>query len=89
MMSKPELFTKAIVCCGGGMYWNSGRLKDIEFRIFHGKNDETVYPEEAERMFDRLVHDGAEVQLVLFDNVGHNCWDYTYTDYDNLEWLFE
>lgn len=89
MMSKPELFTKAIVCCGGGMYWNSGRLKTIKIRIFHGKLDEAVYPEEAIRMYNRLVSDGADVELKLYDDTNHNCWDVTYSNYENLKWLFE
>ena len=42
MMSLPELFNKGFVCCGGGMYWNAGRLKDIKFRIFHGEQDLSV-----------------------------------------------
>ena len=53
MMSRPELFHKAIVCCGGGMYWNADRMKNIKLRIFHGATDDVVYPEESKRMFDR------------------------------------
>lgn len=88
MMSKPELFHKAIICCGGGMYWNVGRIKDIKFRIFHGENDTAVYPEEATRMYNRLKEANADVALTIYENTDHNCWDKTYTNYDNLKWLF-
>ena len=89
MESLPELFHKAIVCCGGGMYWNSGRLKNIKFRIFHGELDDAVYPEEARRMYARLKETLADVTLTIYPECNHNCWDKTYTNYDNLKWLFE
>ena len=88
MQSLPELFNKAIVCCGGGMYWNSGRIKNIKFRIFHGKKDTAIYPEEAKRMYNRLKEAGADVTLTLYPNCDHNCWEKTYSNYDNLRWLF-
>jgi len=89
MMSRPELFNKAIVCCGGGMYWNAGRLKDIKIRIFHGALDQAVYVEEAYRMHHQLKENGADVTLKIYEYLGHNCWDATYSSFDNLEWLFE
>ena len=89
MQCLPSLFHKAIVCCGGGMYWNSGRLKDIKFRIFHGAKDEAVFPEEAIRMYNRLKETLADVTLTIYPDCDHNCWDKTYTNYDNLKWIFE
>ena len=88
MQSAPELFNKAIICCGGGMYWNSGRIKDIKFRIFHGANDELVYPEESIRMYNRLIQDGADATLTIYPDCDHNCWDKTFTNLENFEWLF-
>lgn len=89
MMSKPELFNKAIVCCGGGMYWNACRMKDIKFRIFHGEQDVAVFPEESRRMFARLKEADADVTLTIYPECDHNCWDKTYSNYNNLKWLFE
>lgn len=89
MQCLPTLFNKAIVCCGGGMYWNSGRIKNIKFRIFHGEKDVAVYPEEAIRMTNRLKEALADVTLTLYPECDHNCWDKTYSNYDNLKWLFE
>ena len=89
MQCLPNLFNKAIVCCGGGMYWNSGRIKNIKFRIFHGENDTAVYPEEARRMYARLKEALADVTLTIYPNCDNNCWDLTYSNYDNLKWLFE
>ena len=89
MMSRPQYFHKAIVCCGGGMYWNAYRMKNISFRIFHGEDDVAVFPEESKRMYDRLIEANADVSLTIYENTDHNCWDKTYCNYDNLKWLFE
>jgi predicted peptidase len=88
MMCLPELFHKAIVCCGGGMYWNSGAIKNIKFRIFHGEQDTTVFPEESRRMYARLKEACADVSLEVYPECDHNCWEKTYTNYENLHWLF-
>ena len=87
MMCLPELFHKAIVCCGGGMYWNAGRMKNIHFRIFHGAKDTAVFPEEAERMFHNLKEVGADVTLTIYPECYHDCWTKTYTNHENLAWL--
>ncbi len=89
MMCLPELFHKAIVCCGGGMYWNSGAIKSIKFRIFHGEKDVAVFPEESRRMYARLKEACADVTLTIYPECDHNCWEATYGNYDNLKWLFE
>ena len=87
LMCLPKLFNKALICCGGGMYWNNGPLKNIKFRIFHGEDDVAVYPEESIRMYNRLKEVGADVELTIFNDCDHNCWDRVYTNYDNLKWL--
>ena len=89
MIDLPELFHKAMVCCGGGMYWNAGRIKNIKFRIFHGAKDLAVFPEESVRMAERLRWEGADVELNIYPECDHNCWDKAYGNYDNLKWLFE
>ena len=88
MFALPELFHKAIVCCGGGMYWNIGRVKHIKFRIFHGAKDVAVFPEESVRMYNRLMEVGADAKLQIFEECDHNCWEKTYSNYENLAWLF-
>ena len=87
LMCLPELFNKALICCGGGMYWNSGRLKNIKFRIFHGEKDTAIYPEEARRMYARLLETNADVSLTIYPDCAHDVWTPTYSNYANLEWL--
>lgn len=89
LMCLPSLFNKAFICCGGGMYWNSGAIKDIKFRIFHGEQDVAVFPEESRRMYARLKEACADVTLTIYPECDHNCWDKAYTDLDNLRWIVE
>lgn len=89
IMVVPELFHKALVCCGGGMYWNSGRIKHIKFRIFHGEKDVCVFPEEARRMYARLKEVEADAELTIYPDCDHNCWEKTYGNLVNLKWLVE
>lgn len=89
MQVLPELFNKALICCGAGMYWNTGRYKGIKFRIFHGEQDTVVFPEESVRMTNRLKENYIDVELTIYPECDHNCWDKTYSNYDNLKWLFE
>lgn len=87
MMCRPQYFHKAIVCCGAGMYWNAGRMKDIHFRIFHGDEDPAIHVEEAKWMVGRLQEAGADVSLTIYPHCDHNCWDKTYSNYENLRWI--
>lgn len=87
MMSRPQIFTAGIVCCGGGMYWNAGRLKDIPLRVFHGEKDTDVLPCESKNMVERINASGGNATLTLYPECEHNCWDNVYTNKENFQWL--
>ena len=84
MMTMPELFTAAIVCCGGGMYWNGYRLSNIHIRAFHGALDKVVYPEESAKM---VMSAGERAELITYNDADHDCWTKTYSNKENYEWL--
>ncbi len=86
--SKPNLFKKAIICCGGGMYWNAGRIK-TPVRAFHGKLDGTVFVEESVKMCEAVKREGGKAELTIFDDLSHNCWDRTFLIKDNYDWLLK
>ena len=88
MMSCPELFAAGIVCCGGGMYWNAGRLKKIPLRFFHGAQDTAVYPEESLHLCAKICAHGGDASVKIYPNNAHNCWDDVYSDATVYEWLF-
>lgn len=89
MQSRPQLFTAGIICCGGGMYWNAGRLKEIPLRLFHGEKDTTVYPEESRRMAEKITESGGTVTLTVYPDCDHDCWSKAFDDAENMKWLLQ
>lgn len=86
LMSEPNIFRKAVICCGGGMYWNAARIK-IPVWAFHGTDDTTVFFEESEKMVNAVNHSGGNAKLTEYKGVGHNCWDKTYSNPEIYKWL--
>ncbi len=86
LQSKPTLFRKAIVCCGGGMYWNAQAIK-TPVRAFHGKLDETVFWEESQKMVNAVRACGGDAELTVYDELAHNVWDRVFSDKKNYRWL--
>lgn len=87
LMSFPEKFAAAIVCCGGGMYWNSSRIK-IPVWAFHGEDDPTVLCVESKNMVKAINDAGGQAKLTLLPGVLHNCWDYAYGRKETYDFLF-
>ncbi len=87
-MSCPSLFAAILPICGGGMYWNAGRLKNVAVWAFHGDSDATVFPEESRKMVDAVNRCGGKARLTLYESCGHDAWSATYTDPAVFEWLF-
>ena len=86
LMSEPNIFRKAIICCGGGMYWNAARIK-IPVWAFHGTEDPTVFVEESRKMVDAVNRSGGNAKLTEYEGVGHNCWEKTYSNPEIYAWL--
>lgn len=87
-MSRPEWFAAAVPICGGGMYWNAVRLKDLPIWAFHGALDKVVYPEESVKMVEAVNRNGGSAKLTIFPEDSHNSWDSTYQTEEMWEWLF-
>ena len=88
LMSEPDLFRKAIICCGGGMYWNAARIK-IPVWAFHGTDDPTVFFEESQKIVDAVNKSGGNAKLTAYEGVGHNCWERTYSNLEIYKWLLD
>ena len=86
-MSRPELFAAIAPICGGGMYWNTGRLKNTPVWAFHGDSDCTVLPEESRKMVDGVNKTGGEARLTIYENTAHNAWTPTFQDPNVWEWM--
>ena len=86
LMSEPTIFRKAVICCGGGMYWNAARIKTTVW-AFHGTDDPIVFFEESEKMVNAVNRTGGNAKLTEYVGVGHNCWDLTYGNPEIYQWL--
>lgn len=86
-MSMPEYFAAICPICGGGMYWNAGRLVNVPVWAFHGKLDETVLVEESEKMVKAINRRGGNARLTVYQNCGHDAWSDAYRSSEVYEWL--
>ena len=86
-MSRPELFAAIVPICGGGMYWNAGRLCNVPVWAFHGEDDANVLCEESVKMVDAVNKKGGNARLTVYPNTKHNCWTATYSNPEVFEWL--
>lgn len=86
LMSEPDIFRKAVICCGGGMYWNAARIKTSVW-AFHGTDDPIVFFEESEKMVNAVNRTGGNAKLTEYKGIGHNCWEKTYSNPEIYKWL--
>lgn len=86
-MSLPQLFAAIVPVCGGGMYWNAGRLKNIPVWAFHGEKDNVVKCEESIKMVDKVNECGGNARLTVYPENSHDAWSDTYSNYEVFKWL--
>lgn len=86
-MSIPQYFAALAPVCGGGMYWNAKRLKDIPVWAFHGALDKTVLPEESLHMVSKINGFGGNAKLTVYPKNAHDAWTDTYSDPALYTWL--
>lgn len=88
-ISHPDWFAAAVPVCGGGMYWDARRLKNLPVWAFHGALDNVVYPEESLKMVSAINKNGGNAKLTVLPNNDHNAWDSAFSLDEMWEWLFE
>lgn len=88
-MSMPEYFAAMIPICGGGMYWNAGRLVNLPVWAFHGGKDTDVFPEESVKMVNAVNQSGGNAKLTVYPENGHDAWTDTYSNYAVFQWLLQ
>lgn len=86
-MSIPEMFAAIVPICGGGMYWNAGRLANVPVWAFHGKLDTTVFVEESEKMVNAVNAKGGNAKLTIYPELKHRSWDPTFSNPEVTKWL--
>jgi predicted peptidase len=86
-MSRPDLFAAILPICGGGMYWNAARLKNMAVWAFHGDADKTVRVEESIKMVEAINKQGGHAKLTVYEGVAHNSWSPTFHNRETWDWL--
>lgn len=86
-MSMPEYFAAIVPICGGGMYWDAGRLKNVPVWAFHGALDDTVFVEESIKMVRAVNNCGGNARLTIYPESNHNAWSETYANDEVFNWL--
>lgn len=86
-MSRPDVFAAVMPICGGGMYWNAARMREVPAWAHHGAEDTTVLPEESKKMVEAVLRAGGNARLSVYEGVGHNSWINAYSDPATMAWL--
>lgn len=86
-MSMPELFAAIVPICGGGMYWNANRLKNLPVWAFHGEKDTTVKVDESIKMVGAVNAVGGNAKLTVYKDIRHDAWIPTYKNQEVYDWL--
>ena len=86
-MTKPDMFAALVPVCGGGMYWNAARLKNMPVWAFHGALDEVVFPEESVKMVRAINKNGGNAKITIFEKADHNAWDPAFSLDEMWEWM--
>ena len=88
-MCIPKAFAAIVPVCGGGMYWEAYRLKAVPVWAFHGALDQTVLPEESQKMVDAVNKRGGNAKLTIYPNNTHDAWTDTYSNPEVYAWLLQ
>lgn len=86
-MSMPEVFAALVPICGGGMYWNASRLKDVPIWAFHGAKDTVVLCRESEIMVEKVNKHGGNAKLTIYPENAHDAWTDTYSNPEVYAWM--
>lgn len=85
----PERFAAVVPICGGGDPAMVVNLKNVPVWAFHGDLDETVPPDQSQRMVDALKACGGNVRFTLYPELAHDCWTHTYNNPALYDWLLQ
>ena len=88
-MAAPDRFAAIAPVCGSGICWNAGIIREIPVFMYHGDCDPIVPVKESITMLTEINRREGDAQLKICYGVGHNAWDYAYTDEALIDWMME
>lgn len=86
-MARPDVFAALMPVCGSGIYWNVYALLNTPIYMVHGDCDTVVPITDSIQMLTSVNSRGGKAQIKICYGVGHDAWNYAYTDGDLLNWM--
>lgn len=86
---RTDVYAAFVPVCGRGLPDDAEKLAQRPMRIFHGGADDVVPAEHSKTMYEAIKEAGGDVQLTIFEGVGHNSWDPTYRDPAVIRWMLD
>lgn len=84
----PDLFAAAFPICGGANPEIASKVREVDWWVFHGGDDDVVPVEFSQKMVSALNQQGAKVRFSYYPGVKHNSWDNAFAEKELLPWLF-
>lgn len=87
----PQTYAAIMPVCGGAgvRFVMAERIRHLHIWIFHGGKDSVVDPAYSTSMDKVLRKLGADVQLTIYPEAGHDSWTATYGNPEVWDWLFK
>ena len=87
LAQRPNLFAAGAICCGSR---SADAVEGIRTPLwnFHGDADRTVPVEISRERISALRKAGAHPLSTEYAGVGHNVWEWAYTEPSLLSWIF-
>jgi predicted peptidase len=86
-MARPNTFAAIMPVCGSGIYWNVANLLKTPIYMVHGDCDTCVPISGSVEMLTSINSRGGNAKLKICYGVGHDAWNYAYTDDSLLDWM--
>ena len=82
------MFAAATPICGSGdLDEVKNYAKKLPIWIFHGSLDKVVLPKESLNIAEKIIEEGGNPRLTLYENVGHDSWNDAFEEKDFLSWI--
>ena len=85
---RPKLFAAAVACCGSESVDSPVMSAGTPVWNFHGDADKTVPVAISRDRISALRKSGAHPFSTEYAGVGHNVWEWAYTEPSVVKWLF-
>jgi predicted peptidase len=85
---RPKLFAAAVACCGSPTTEDATQSIATPLWNFHGGADETVPVTVSRDRIAALRKAGGHPLYTEYAGVGHNVWEWAYTEPELIKWVF-